>query len=52
MKIFSLILNKPAILCKDSSLCTNAKEDRLWIKCNCLQPKLEKEEYCPYYMQS
>ena len=52
MKIFSSILNEPVSLCKDCAVCTNATEDRLSMKCNCLQPKLEKEKYCPYYIQS
>lgn len=41
----------PASLCKDCSICTNAKEEGLWMRCNCLQPKLENEDHCPYYMQ-
>lgn len=41
-----------ASLCKDCSICTNATEDRIWSKCNCLQHKPESEEYCPYYILS
>ena len=52
MKIFSLILNEPASLCKDCAVYTNATEDRLRRKCNCLQPKPEKEKCCPYYVPS
>lgn len=41
-----------ASLCKDCSICTNATEDGLWRRCNCLQPKPEEEVCCPYYMPS
>ena len=52
MEIFSLILNEPASLCKDCAVCANTTEDSLRRKCNCLQPKSEREEHCSYYIPS
>ena len=41
----------PVSMCKTCALCTNVSKDEPW-ECNCLLPKPDGEESCPYYMPS